>query len=196
MLQSIINFVIAKELRIIMMHSTEIKSHLESLKSLYQKGLVSVMIGAGFSKNVCAKYPNWNELLSDLVIELYERSIITEYDMRKNSIPGFNVSFDDFKNEYIKEIIEQNGHTKLVSQYIRKKGYRESIEHYIEERIPYIDKTCNQLRFCGKNKGVHYSIIADDLKVMLLTRHLALKDIQLNINEIIEQAKILNNFLK
>ena len=99
MLQSIINFVIAKELRIIMMHSTEIKSHLESLKSLYQKGLVSVMIGAGFSKNVCTKYPNWNELLSDLVIELYERSIITEYDMRKNSIPGFNVSFDSIASK-------------------------------------------------------------------------------------------------
>ena len=38
--------------------------------------------------------------------------------------------------------------------------------------------------------------IANDLKVMLLTRHVALKDIKLNKNEIIKQIKILNEFLK
>lgn len=37
--------------------------------------------------------------------------------------------------------------------------------------------------------------IADDLKVMLLTRHLALKDISLTVDEVISKAETLNNFL-
>ncbi|MBQ8847540.1 MAG: 4-hydroxythreonine-4-phosphate dehydrogenase PdxA [Candidatus Gastranaerophilales bacterium] len=45
------------------------------------------------------------------------------------------------------------------------------------------------------NQKAQMIFIAEDLKVMLLTRHCALKDIKLDINEIIEQTKILNNFL-
>lgn len=45
------------------------------------------------------------------------------------------------------------------------------------------------------NQKAQMVFIAEDLKVMLLTRHCALKDIKLNIEEIIEQVKILNSFL-
>lgn len=44
-------------------------------------------------------------------------------------------------------------------------------------------------------KRAQMLFIADDLKVMLLTRHLALSDIKLNKDEIIFQTKILNDFL-
>lgn len=47
-----------------------------------------------------------------------------------------------------------------------------------------------------KNQKAQMIFIANELKVMLLTRHLALKDVKLNVDEIIEQTKILNNFLK
>jgi len=46
-----------------------------------------------------------------------------------------------------------------------------------------------------KEQKAQMLFIAQDLKVMLLTRHCALNAIKLDINEIIEQAKILNNFL-
>ncbi len=45
-------------------------------------------------------------------------------------------------------------------------------------------------------KRAQMLFIADDFKVMLLTRHLALKDIKLNKEDIIFQTEILNNFLK
>lgn len=45
------------------------------------------------------------------------------------------------------------------------------------------------------NQKAQMIFIADELKVMLLTRHCALKDIHLSIDEIIFQTKILNNFL-
>ncbi|MBR2069162.1 MAG: 4-hydroxythreonine-4-phosphate dehydrogenase PdxA [Candidatus Gastranaerophilales bacterium] len=44
-------------------------------------------------------------------------------------------------------------------------------------------------------KRAQMLFIADDLKVMLLTRHVALSDIKLNEEEIIVQTKILNDFL-
>ncbi len=46
------------------------------------------------------------------------------------------------------------------------------------------------------NQKAQMLFIADGLRVMLLTRHLALKDISLNKDEIIFQAEILNDFLK
>ncbi len=45
------------------------------------------------------------------------------------------------------------------------------------------------------NQKAQMIFIADDLKVMLLTRHCALKDVHLSKDEIIFQAKVLNDFL-
>ncbi len=49
--------------------------------------------------------------------------------------------------------------------------------------------------FLSENKTAQMVFIANDLKVMLLTRHLALKDIKLNKNKIIKQIEVLNDFL-
>ena len=45
------------------------------------------------------------------------------------------------------------------------------------------------------NQKAQMIFIANHLKVMLLTRHVALKDVKLTIEDIIEQSEILNNFL-
>ena len=46
------------------------------------------------------------------------------------------------------------------------------------------------------SKKAQMIFIANDLKVMLLTRHCALNEVKLNIDEIVFQTEILNNFLK
>ena len=46
-----------------------------------------------------------------------------------------------------------------------------------------------------ENQKAQMIFIADDLKVMLLTRHCALNEVKLNIEDVILQAEILNNFL-
>lgn len=45
------------------------------------------------------------------------------------------------------------------------------------------------------NQKAQMLFIADDLKVMLLTRHCALRDVKLKIEDVVLQGEILNNFL-
>ena len=58
-------------------------------------------------------------------------------------------------------------------------GQTELIEHFLSP----------------KEKRAQMIFIANDLKVMLLTRHCALKDVSLKKEEVIYQTKILNDFL-
>ena len=44
---------------------------LDELKRYYKEGLVSALIGAGFSKNVSDSFLGWGELLHDMVGEVY-----------------------------------------------------------------------------------------------------------------------------
>jgi hypothetical protein len=40
---------------------------LRELKKSYDSGLVSALVGAGFSKNVYSLFPSWPQLLEDIV---------------------------------------------------------------------------------------------------------------------------------
>ena len=44
---------------------------LEQLKRKYRAGMVSALVGAGFTKNIYDKAPSWWDLLRDLVEEAY-----------------------------------------------------------------------------------------------------------------------------
>lgn len=80
---------------------------------------MSFIIGAGFSKNISNKYMSWWELMQDMVKEMYSKDI------------GFhNMSTDD--------IIKKIGYLGIASEYVRRKGYHEAIDDYIEKRTPYL----------------------------------------------------------
>lgn len=116
------------------------KDILERLKSDYNNNLISALIGAGFSKNISNLFPNWTELLHDMIGELYSLDIKKHYDnyihLNKDSACKLKDE-EDIKDEYIKAIGEKNNYLEIVSDYINRKGIRESIEAYIEERMPY-----------------------------------------------------------
>lgn len=78
---------------------------------------MSFIIGAGFSKNISNKYLSWAELLKDMINEMYAK------EMRSG-----------FMNEW--EIIDKYGYLGIASEYIRRKGYHEAIDVYIEQRTP------------------------------------------------------------
>lgn len=124
------------------------KSILEELKGDYDNRLVSALVGAGFSKNVSDSFLGWGELLHDMVGELYEIDIKRGYDNYLHQNIG---SFDDligekeYKNRYIKGVLETENCLEIVSNYIKKKGYRESVEIYIEDRIPYAEFDGNDI---------------------------------------------------
>lgn len=129
-----------------------VKAVLDQLGEKYSKRIVSVIVGAGFSRNACKEYPLWKDLLCEMVEELYQEEIENAYLRFRKINPGTKMSLEVFTKEEVPRIIERVGYLKIVSEYIARKGYRESIEHYIEERIPYIDTTTKQFKYAGKNK--------------------------------------------
>lgn len=116
------------------------KDILVELKECYESGLVSALVGAGFSKNVSNQFLSWGELLYDMIGELYETDINCHYDnylhQNRSIVPDLKDE-KEVRKEYIKEITQKEDYLDIVSKYIKKKGYRECVEYYIEERTPY-----------------------------------------------------------
>lgn len=116
------------------------KDILDKLKLDYSNNLISALIGAGFSKNISNLFPSWTELLHDMIGDLYSLDIRRNYDnylhLNKDSVCELKTE-QKLRDEYIYEIGEKNDYLGIVSNYIERKGIRESIEAYIEERMPY-----------------------------------------------------------
>ena len=135
---------------------------LKKLRNKYHNGLVSVIVGAGFSRNACEEYPLWQDLLYDMVVDLYKEEIATSYLRYRELNPNIKKSLGEFTKEEVPQIISRVGYLRMVSDYITRHGYRESIEHYIEERIPYIDINSQQYKFAGKNKNKVIDIVSEN----------------------------------
>lgn len=80
---------------------------------------MSFIIGAGFSKNISDKYLSWQELLDDMINEMYSNEM-SVFDLDKWGI------------------INKYGYLGIASEYIRRKGYHEAIDVYIEQRTPVL----------------------------------------------------------
>jgi hypothetical protein len=80
---------------------------------------MSFIIGAGFSKNISDKYFSWAELLKDMINDMYAKEMRSGY-----------------MNEW--EIIDKYGYLGIASEYIRRKGYHEAIDVYIEQKTPIL----------------------------------------------------------
>lgn len=80
---------------------------------------MSFIIGAGFSKNISDKYLSWGELLKDMINEMYAKEMHA-MDMEE------------------KDVIAKYGYLGIASEYIRRKGYHEAIDVYIEQRTPVL----------------------------------------------------------
>lgn len=121
------------------MRNDVVKGHrdiLEELKEDYKKGLLSALVGAGFSKNVSDSFLDWKELLYDMVGELYAIDIDNYLNLNINTS---QINIDKTKDEYIKSVLKKENSLELVSKYIKYKGYRECVEFYIEGKIRYVD---------------------------------------------------------
>jgi len=120
---------------------------LENLKKELISGKMSVMIGAGFSKNAKKEFPSWDELLYDMVLELYEDEIEEKYfrylNYRNKQNNEEEISKEKFEENAVKKIIQREGYLEIVSKYIKLKGRKEAISIYIENKFQKIDK-CNE----------------------------------------------------
>lgn len=141
------------------MNINSIIHQLDILKEKYRERSVSLLVGAGFSKNACESFPSWTELLYDMAEEMYSTTISRDYDLYRQSHPTYRGSLKSFKKKAIPSLIANVGYLPMVSEYVKRKGFREAIEYYIEERIPFIDEKSDTFKFTGKNAGISYPII-------------------------------------
>lgn len=119
-------------------NKTEYEEDLKKIRKKLHDGSLSVMVGAGFSKNANDNFPNWNQLMESLVINLYKQEIFRNYKLFNtvpNDVDSFEKLPEDYLNNEIKIIIERETPLGIVSQYIKKYGYKEVITTYIEEQM-------------------------------------------------------------
>ena len=123
----------------------EANNNIENLKALkkdYDNGLVSALIGAGFSKNVSSLYLDWTSLLKDLIDDLFKLEInqyIGNY-FHCNVEKYHEDEKKQIKKEFVDNLLSKYGYLGIVSKYVDQKGYREVLENYIEERTPYVKR--------------------------------------------------------
>ena len=113
---------------------------LEQLRQDYKQGIMSALVGAGFSLNVSNHYLTWNGLLYDMVFEKHESQIKNSYEeyIKKNQTIIGRKSQKDFYFDKVSELINEKGALPLASQYVHEhNNMHESIDAYIEEHIPY-----------------------------------------------------------
>ena len=140
---------------------------LDRLKENYGEHCVSLLVGAGFSKNAFQGFPSWTELLFDMADELYNDEITRGYDRYWQTHPSYRGGLKEYKKKVIPSLIASKGYLPMVSEYIKRKGFREAVEFYIEERIPYIDEEAGMFMFTGKNAGLSYPIVKEDFAAHL-----------------------------
>lgn len=152
---------------------------LKKLKEQHDKRTVSVLVGAGFSKNAISTYPAWDELLKDLVMDLYGQQIKESYRQYKSSNEPRFYTEDEFTERAISSKIREFGYLNLVSNYIQFKGYREAIDVYIEDHMPFVEelngtfKVVNRsnLRFTISNLDVHKELLLCKWKHIYTTNY-------------------------
>ena len=96
---------------------------IDSIRKCVENGTLSFIVGAGFSRNISKAFPLWEELLTPLVEELY---------------PLCNVKNKAQREQKIKQIIAEKTYLGVASEYVRRYGYHEAIDIYIEQRMPYL----------------------------------------------------------
>lgn len=104
--------------------------HIKSLLNPINKSM-SVLVGAGFSKNANPNYPSWTELLIEMFAEIEN----IEGEERKR-----------LEKDVISKKIKKKGHSNVVDEYIKKKRHRESVDIYIESVFSKINKEDVDLR--------------------------------------------------
>lgn len=97
---------------------------LDSIKKYIEDGEISFLIGAGFSRNVNKEaYLLWGELLKDAAWKL-------NGDGTKGS--------ESKKQRALEKAEKDMGYLGLASLLVKKSGYHEAIDTYIESKTPFL----------------------------------------------------------
>ena len=129
---------------------------LEDIRKSVEKEEISFIIGAGFSRNISEEFPLWEDLLSPLVEKLY---------------PECCVKNEKNKKQRIKRIIAEKTYLGIASEYVRRYGYHEAIDLYIEQSMPYLVRRKDG----GYNLMRHNKVLDTNPSIQCHKKLLALK---------------------
>ncbi len=101
------------------------KEAIREIRERLSNRQLSVIVGAGFSKNASELFLSWKELLRDMIVEMY----VDDTEQSDNKI-----------NQLVDDIIAKKGYLAIASEYVKRYGYHEIIDHYVEQRIPTMIK--------------------------------------------------------
>lgn len=95
---------------------------LDDIKRYIEEGEISFLIGAGFSRNVNKEaYPLWGELLKDAIWNLFGSGNRSKQEKK------------------VREKAEkQYGYLGVASMMVKKAGFHEAIDTYIESKTPFL----------------------------------------------------------
>lgn len=141
--------------------SSLIIQNLRDLKLKLDSKQMSVLVGAGFSKNVSSIFPSWWELLFDMAYFLYGKEIEEKYSNIPLKKQRDKQTYIDNK---ISDFIDKIGYLDLVTEYINRKGYQESIATYIEGKTlkVIVDEILNKRYIVNKIKDIENKIELSD----------------------------------
>ena len=98
------------------------RSKLDAIKKYIEDGEISFLIGGGFSRNVNKEaYPLWGGLLKDAIWKMFG-------------------SGDRARQErhIVDKAVKEHGYLAIASLVVKKAGYHEAIDTYIESKTPFI----------------------------------------------------------
>ena len=127
-------------------NNNRLDQQIREIESKIQKDSMSVLIGAGFSKNACKDFPSWAELLADLVVELYPK-------IKQKQ-----------KQRIEEKIKEAGGYVEFVDKYIKVKRHREAIDLYISKKLKAVLSK-------NLNLGIHKQLLNIDWKDIFTTNY-------------------------
>lgn len=118
---------------------------LDEIKSYIEEGEMSFLIGAGFSRNVSKQaYPLWDGLLRDAILETFGNGDKTKQ-----------------KDKVVTEAIKNYGYLGIASMIVKKAGYHETIDTYIESKTPYLKTIDDKPVLLFDGKPMPYSASSD-----------------------------------
>lgn len=119
------------------------KETLDRIKLYIEDGEMSFLIGAGFSRNVNKEaYPMWGGLLMDAVWKMF----------------GSGKRTEQTEKDVLAKVEKEYGYLGFASLLVRKAGYHEAIDTYIESKTPYIKTVGGKQVLLLNGKLLHKTI--------------------------------------
>ncbi|MDH7464680.1 SIR2 family protein [Chitinophagaceae bacterium 26-R-25] len=144
------------------------RKHLKNLRNKLSSQQLSLLVGAGLSRNVSPLFLNWEELLVDLAYELHKSEVDAAFAEYQKSQDHPEIEEKDFVAKRCIQHIRTDGYLEIVSEFIKRRGCVESITTYIEERIPsvflkgnkyYLEKNGDCEELPREKLSLHRSIV-------------------------------------